>query len=184
MAADDIFAGSGAAWSGPQGTTLPVDIAEMASLDPALVDLGLISEDGLETSFSVDKTVLKDWSGQAVRVLGTSVEITFKLTFLEQTQSVVSQYYGADVTSTDTGSKVDLGQPADAAYAMVIPVEDPATSKLKVYVLPRVEVVDRDDQTIKPDETGYGLTYQALLDPTLGTCGYVLFDEDLTETTS
>ena len=184
MAADDIFAGSGAAWSGPYGTTLPTDIDDMTALDPALVDLGLISEDGLETSFSVDKTVIKDWSGAAVRTLGTSTEITFKLTFLEQTLEVVQQYYGATVETAGTGSKIELGQPADANYAMVIPVEDPSTGKMKVYVLPSVEVVERDDQTIKPDETGYGITYQALLDPTLGSCGYILFDEDLTGTSS
>jgi hypothetical protein len=184
MSADDIFAGSGSCWSGPQGTTLPTDVGDMTSLDSALVDLGLVSEDGLETSFSVDKTVLKDWSGQAVRVFGTSTEITFKLTFLEQTQEVVETYYGADVTATATGSKVEIGQPSDEAHCMVIPTEDPATGKMKIYCLPRVEVKERDDQTIKPDETGYGITFQALLDPTLGSCGYILFDEDLTGTSS
>jgi len=180
MAAEDIFAGSGQALSGPYGTTLPADIDDMSALDPALVDLGLVSEDGLEHAFSVDKTVLKDWAGQAVRVLGTSTEITFKLTFLETNAEVIAHYYGAEVETAGTGSKVTLGQPSDAAYAMVIPVEDPSTGKIKVYVLPRVEVVERDEQTIKPDETGYGITYQALYDPVADSCGYVLFDEDLT----
>jgi hypothetical protein len=182
MAAEDIFAGSGQALSGPYGTTLPTDIDDMTTLDPALLDLGLISEDGLEHAFSVDKTVIRDWSGQPVRAIGTSTEITFKLTYLETNAEVIGHYYGADPVVAGTGSRVDFGQPSDRTYAMVIPVEDPGTGRVKVYVLPRVEVVERDDQTVKPDETGYGITYQALLEPTLGSCGYILFDEDLTGT--
>ena len=177
--ADAIFAGSGQALSGPYGTTLPADIDDMTSLDSALVDLGIVSEDGLEHAFSVDKTIIKDWQGRPVRTIGTSTEITFKLTFLETNAEVLSHYYGNEVEAAGTGSKISLDQPSDPAYAMVIPVEDSSTGNVRVYVLPRVEVMERDDQTVKPDETGYGITYQALYDPTLDSCGYVLYDEDL-----
>lgn len=177
--ADAIFAGSGQCLSGPHATTLPADIDDMTALDPALVDLGIVSEDGLEHAFSVDKTVIKDWQGQPVRTIGTSTEITFKLTFLETNAEVLAHYYGTEVVAAGTGSKITLGQPADPAYAMVIPVQDSSTGSLRVYVLPRVEVMERESQTVKPDETGYGLTYQALYDPDLGSCGYVLYDDNL-----
>lgn len=184
MSADAIFAGSGQCLAGPYGTELPVDIDDMDTLDPALVDLGEVNQDGLEHAFSVDKTVLKNWKGLPVRTLGTSTEITFKLTFLETTKDIVEMYYGAPVVTAGSGSKVDLGQPADESRAMVIPVEDPGTGRVKVYVLPNVVVAERDDQTVKPDEAGYGLTFHALVEPSLGTSGYVLFDEDLTDVAS
>lgn len=177
--AEAIYAGSGQCLSGPYGTTLPADIDDMSSLDPALADLGLVSEDGLEHAFKVDKSVLKDWGGNTVRTLGTSTEITFKLTFLETNAEVLERYYGSPVEAAGTGSKIDLGQPSDPAYAMVIPTEDSATGAIRVYVLPRVEVTDRDDQTVKPDETGYGITFTAMFDADLGSCGYVLYDADL-----
>jgi hypothetical protein len=122
--ADNIFAGSGQCLSGPYGTTLPEDVDEMTALDGALVDLGIVSEDGLEHSFSVDKTLIRDWEGRPVRTIGTATEITFKLTFLETNAEVLERYYGAQVESAGSGVKVTLDQPADPAYAMVIPVED------------------------------------------------------------
>jgi hypothetical protein len=182
--ADLIFAGAGRCLSGPAGTTLPADIDDMASLDPALVDLGIVSEDGLEHAFNPDKTIIKDWNGRPVRTIGTAVEITFKLRFLETNAEVVQHYYGTEVQSAGTGSKVVLGQPSDPATALVIPTEDAATGAMRVYVLPRAEVSDRGDQTVKPDETGYELTFTALYDPDLGSCGYVLYSEDLTALTS
>jgi len=179
MAADDIFAGSGQCLSGPHGTPLPADIGDMSGLDTAMLDLGTVSEDGLEHAFSVDKTVIKDWNGRPVRIIGTSSEISFKLTFLETNAEVLAHYYGATVESTTTGSKITLDQPADVNFAMVIPVEDPSTGKLRVYVLPRVQVMDRESQTVKPDESGFGLTYHAIYDETVGSCGYILFDQDM-----
>lgn len=178
--ADAIFAGSGQCLSGPYGTTLPEEIDEMTALDGALIDLGIVSEDGLEHAFGVDKSVIKDWQGRPVRTVSTATEITFKLTFLETNKAVVERYYGHDVEAAGTGSKVTLDQPSDAAYTMVIPVEDESTGKTRVYVLPRVEVFEREDQTVKPDETGYGLTFQALYDPVADCAGWILYEDDLT----
>lgn len=178
--ANNIYAGSGRCLAGPLGTVLPDDAADLSTLAAAFKDLGEVSEDGLEHSFSVDRTVLKNWAGQPVRALGTSTEITFKLTFLETNKDVLELYYGKPVTAAGTGSKIDLGQPADSPRAMVILTEDKATGRVKAYCLPRVEVAERDDQTVKPDEPDqYGITFHALVDPTLGTSGYILFDNDL-----
>lgn len=179
MGADNIYAASGTCLVGPTGTELPAEIADIN--DPALKDLGEIHEDGLEHSFAADKTTIKNWKGLPVRVIGTSLEITFKLTFLEtRKREVLELFYGAAVTTAGDGSKIMLGQPSDESHVMVIPTEDPGTGKVQSYVLPAVVVADRGSVTVKPDEAGFELTFTALVDPVLGSAGYILFDEDLT----
>lgn len=179
MGADNIFAASGKCLLGPAGTELPAEITDIN--DPALVDLGEVSEDGLEHSFAADKTTIKNWKGLPVRVIGTSLEITFKLTFLEtRKREILELFYGAAVEAAGDGSKIVIGQPSDEARVMVIPTEDPGTGKVQAYCLPAVVVSDRGSVTVKPDEAGFELTFTALVDPTLGSAGYILFDEDLT----
>lgn len=183
MGADQIFAGSGKAYVADYGTaTLPTSVADFeASLDAAFIDLGEVHEDGLEHAFSVDRTVVRNWAGLAVKTIGTATEITFKLKFLEANGDVIGLYYGTPVTTNAGESKLAFGVPADAARALVIPVIDYATGRTKLYVLPRVEVGEREDLTDKPDEpAAYGVTFQALYDEVTGGSGYILFSEDLT----
>lgn len=181
MTAETIHSGSGRAFLAPYGTALPDSTADMASLPVAFIDLGEIHEDGLEHVFSVDKEVIKNWEGVPVKIVSTSSETTFKLTFLETNAEVLKAFYGADiVTDGGTGSKIELGAPADVDYCMVIAVEDKSTSKLKVYTLERVQVADRDSINDKPGQAGYGMTFQALKSPTSGKTGYLLLDDDLT----
>lgn len=174
----DILAGAGKCYAAPYGTDLPSTVAEFnTALDEAFIDLGEISEDGLESAFSVDKTVIRNWKGVAIRALGSQVESTFKLTFLDTNRPVLEQFYGAEIAANGLGgveSKIVLGQPHDKPYALVIPVIDPSTGRTKVYTLPRVEVAERGDITDKPDETGYELTYQALYDDAFGSAGAIL----------
>jgi hypothetical protein len=183
MSADTIFAGDGYCLVGPYGTTLPEDIDDMETVAAALKNLGEVSEDGLEEAFSVDKSTLKNWKGAVVRMLGSSTEITFKLTFLERNKEVLELFYGSVVTSAGAaGSKIVLGQPSDEPRAMVIPMEDPGTGALEVVVAPNVVVSDRGSRTVKPDEAGaYEITFTALGDTSLdGASAYKLYDVDLT----
>lgn len=182
MSADTIFAGDGYCLVGPYGTTLPADIDDMATVAPALVNLGEVSEDGLEEAFSVDKSTLKNWAGVVVRMLGSSTEVTFKLTFLERNKDVLELFYGSAVETAGDGSKIVLGQPSDEPRAMVIMMEDPGTGAQEVVVAPKVVVSDRGSRTVKPDEAGaYEITFTALADASLdGAAAYKLYDADLT----
>jgi hypothetical protein len=180
MGADAIRSGSGRAFLAPYGTAIPDSTDDMVGLDVAFVDLGEVSEDGLEHVFSVDKEVISNWEGDPVKVISTKISATFKLTFLETTQAVLEAFYGADVQSTVDGSKIAIGEAADTDYVMVVSVQDKGTEKLKVYALERVQVMDRDSVSEKPGSAGYGMTFQAMKNPATGLTGVVLFDEDLT----
>lgn len=178
---DTIFSGSGLAYLAPFGTALPTN-AETA-LNAAFISLGEVHEDGLEHAFSVDKEVIRNWDKLPIKTTATSVEATFGLTFLDDNELVVGAFYGSEVVSQSGGfSKVELGKPADQAWALVIVTEDPGTERKRVYALPRVEVSERSDQTVAPGEAGWGLTFTALYDATFGSMGEVLFGDDLTAT--
>lgn len=180
MGAEDIRSGSGRAFLAPYGTALPDDIADMASLPVAYVDLGEVSEDGLDHAFGVDKQVIKNWDGDPVKTVALSAEATFKLTFLETSGDVLRLYYGAEFEEAGTGSKIPIGTPADLDHVMVIVVEDKATGKIKGYSLPRVQCMDRENLSEKPGDAGYGLTFQALKDSVSGKAGWLLLDDDFT----
>ena len=178
MAVQDIFAGHGVAYLAPYNTPLPADADE--ALNAAFVSLGEVSEDGLAHAFTPDKTILKNWAGNDVRVLTTTTSITFGLKFLEDNLRVVELFYGATVNAGTGVSDVALGRPIDQQYAMVIALADGARGKR--YVLPRVEVSEREDKTVAPGEAGWGMTFAALHDPVTGGNGSLQFAWNLAST--
>ncbi|HKE79056.1 MAG TPA: hypothetical protein VKB54_07095 [Solirubrobacteraceae bacterium] len=74
-------AGTGAVYVAPEGTALPVDLAE----PPApFVDVGFVGEDGCSFTFSRDQEEINAWqSAEPVRVLITSEPKTIEFELLE-----------------------------------------------------------------------------------------------------
>lgn len=174
---------NGRAWVAPVGTALPETVSD--ELNGAFVDLGEVSEEGLEHVFSVETGELRNWQGNAVANTVTSADATFKLRFYESIQSVVEVFYGQELASGTGTSSIKIGKPEDTEYALYIGVytgdpTDEATS-IKGYALARVAVGDRESVEEKGDNAGYGITFKALHDDTVGGFGYVLFDEDLAD---
>lgn len=161
----------------PYGTALPDDFDD--ALDAAFVDLGEISEDGLEHVFEVESERIANWAGQTVRLVNKKANATFKMKFLETNEDVVGLFYGAAVTGAAGVSSVAIGDPAPDTRAMVVTVIDGDTEKR--YVLAKVQVSDRGSVPEKGDEAStYELTFEALYDSTVGGYGELQFDNDLT----
>lgn len=178
MAVDDIVAGHGVVYVAPYGTTLPTN--HDASLDAAFKSLGEVSEDGLTHAFTVGAETLRNWEGNIVKTLKSTIDVTFALTFLEDTDRVIELFYGAELSVAGGLSEINLDRPEDIEYAMVIAVTD-GTNEQR-YVLPRVEVMERGDKTINPTSVGWNMTFAALYDPTEQTCGTLQFNRDVSET--
>lgn len=178
MAVDDIVAGHGIVYVAPYGTTLPAD--HNASLNAAFKSLGEVSEDGLTHAFTVGAETLRNWEGNIVRTLKSTIDVTFQLSFLEDTDRVIELFYGAQLSTGGGLSEINLDRPEDVAYAMVIAITDGTLEQR--YVLPRVEVMERGEKTINPTTVGWQMTFAALYDPDEETCGTLQFNRDITET--
>ena len=154
----------------PLGTELPA--TGTAALDAAFIDLGEVSEDGLEHAFSTDYSTVKNWAGSVLRSFNTSTEVTFKLTFLETSADVLSIFYGQTATDADGALDVKISHPEPDPRALVITVID--GDDLKRYCMSNVQVTERGTVNDKNSEaTAYELTFTANFDSELDGFGYL-----------
>ena len=80
----------------PSGTTLPTNYS--TALANTFKNLGLVSSDGIEPNEEVDIERITDMNGDLVYVAASSRYETFKLTFIEINEQVLSTLYGATVS--------------------------------------------------------------------------------------
>ena len=125
---------TGAIYSDPAGAAaLPADAS--AALDPAFVDHGYVSEDGVTESTSRTVEQIRAWQNAAVvRRTTTEGEATYAFTLIETTEANIELYY-ADAVDTATGG------------VRVRPTE---VGVRRPYV---IDVIDGDDfiRTVIPD---------------------------------
>jgi hypothetical protein len=169
--ADNVRVGqTGLCEVAPLGTVLPA--TPDAALDAAFIDLGEVSEDGLEAAFTTDYSTVKNWSGAVLRSFNTSTEVTFKLTFLETNGDVLSLFYGQEAVDTAGNLNVKLSNPNPDPRALVITVIDGA--ELKRYCITNAQVTERGSVMDKNSEaTSYEITFSANYDDALDGFGYL-----------
>lgn len=80
--------------SAPRGTALPAAISD--TLDPAFVDSGYVSEDGLTLTPERSTEAVRDWSGSVVRELLTEFAARLAWAHLETNEQSLKNYMGDD----------------------------------------------------------------------------------------
>lgn len=181
MTASNVkVATNGLCYVAPLGTALPAAYDD--TLNVAFVDLGEVSEDGLERAYETSSEAVRNWRRQPIRNLTTEVTATFKLTFLETNEATVNAYFGSEVaTNAGGGSKITVGQPSNEQQALVISLEDSAFGETTLVVVPRVVATEREAITDSAgDVTGYGVTFMAYYDATIDGLFEVYYPTDLT----
>lgn len=171
LSADNVRVGvTGAAYSGPVGTTAPTDAT--TAVTPR-VDLGYINEDGVTTSYpgAGDSSPIKAWQNSAtVRTIRTPNEDnpTVSFVLLETKLEVVEFALGVTVTQTATEGSYDIDTNATRDYRdVVIDVID--GSEIERAHLPKAIVTEIGDRVYKNDEPiGYQVTIEAERDETAG----------------
>lgn len=161
---------TGAVFKGPTSATAPTGTS--GSPDAAFVDLGFISEDGVEISLpgSGDSTPIKAWQdGTTVRVIRTPSEDnpTWKFQMLETTKATVEEYFGVTVTQTATEGSFEYEVTNRSHGSYVVDVVDGA-ELIRDYV-PYGIVTEVESITLANGEPiGYGVTVEGERDPVLG----------------
>lgn len=148
--------GSGAslAWFAPKGTQMPTSAD--AELDPAFLDPGYITEDGLAKAVSEDSTDIPAYGMSVpVRTLITSSKVTFQLAFLESNPVSLAIYNrlpldGITVDATKGSLDFTEGTARTIEYAAVFDIADGAN--LIRGCVPDLQVTDREDYSIKAGE--------------------------------
>jgi hypothetical protein len=105
---------SGAAFSAPTGTALPVDAT--TALAAAFKNIGYISDEGLTNAITTESESFKAWGGDIVGNAQTSFEDTFAFTALETNLTVLKEYYGIDNASESEGLRDVVHSSADLPY--------------------------------------------------------------------
>lgn len=155
----------------PVGTTAPTD--PYAPWGAGWVDLGSITEDGLNESLNENRQTFKAWGRQdPVRSVVTDRETKFKVTFMQTSALVLSLYYGidqADMTSSGSADTQFLAfnepdSTESMKYALGMDVFDEDYPKR--IVVARAEVTEKGDLSHKSDSVqNYELTFSSLTAP-------------------
>ena len=161
----------GAVSIAPTTTTLPTDAT--TALDPAFVNLGYISEDGMTQGMTRDSEAIKAWGGDTVMTSQTEFEETFTFTLIEALSIDVRKavYGDANVSGTlATGITTVVNSAELGLHAWVVDlVYNGAVSRI---VIPNGKVSEIGDTSyVDGEPVGYEITVTALPD-TSGNCSY------------
>lgn len=121
-------------WVAAKGTTGPTDLT---APPVGFVELGWLSEDGVDESVSQDATTYRAWQGaQIVRRKITSADVTFKIQCLEENATTFGlRYRGQSVTTATAVASVTVkNQTVQDDRAWVIDMVDGEVTKR--YVIP------------------------------------------------
>ena len=155
----------GAIFYAPLGTTLPTNAVD--DLDPAFVNVGYISEDGLTNSNSPESSDLKAWGGDTVLSMQTAKPDSFKFKLLEAKSVDALKYiYGdANVSGTlETGISI-VASSADMDSMVLVVEMELRGGILKRIVIPNCKISAVEDIVYKDnDAVAYGTTVTATPD--------------------
>ena len=84
----------GMAYTAPENTALPATPGE--TLDPAWVEIGAVSEDGITWGTGKDAEPLKNWAKKVVRVIGSDESGNVQVPFIDTTEDTLKTIFGAD----------------------------------------------------------------------------------------
>lgn len=96
----------GYVFSAPVGTTLPQKYDTKASeLDQAFVNLGYVSEDGINNAIDSDSEDYTDMNGDTIESASSTYKETFVFTLVEQKKDTLAEEYGQK-NVTDEGGQI------------------------------------------------------------------------------
>lgn len=149
----------GAVHWAPLGSTLPTDAT--TALDPAFVDLGYVSEDGLVNNNSPESDTVKAWGGDTVLSLQTDRPDTFALTLIEaMNDDVLKAIYGSTNVTVDNDGNVTVkataGEMPSGSWVFDMILKG---GRAKRIVVPNGTISELGEITYKDDEAvGYDIT--------------------------
>jgi hypothetical protein len=166
---------SGHVHVGPLGVTEPTDVT--SPLDPALVELGYTTPDGVTVTPNVEQQDIMVWQSilpVLTPITGMTLEVSFVLAQLNP--DTLSLYFlGDDFTDDGVTARLNINSnPATQERALVVEWTD-NVGDVNRLVIPRAQMTNREALTLtRGQSTNLGLSFKALDDD--GIAGYLLSD--------
>lgn len=153
---NSAYVGIGAAgkvYIAPAGTTLPTTAS--ATLDPAFVNFGYISDAGVVFSESGNSQDLNSWGGQAVKTIKSTYKETVKFTPIEVNADVARATYKNVTVTTENGVTKIVAQHKNEPMPEVVCIIDclPNDVTKTRYIAERAQLTARGDASL----TGTGV---------------------------
>jgi predicted heme/steroid binding protein len=164
--ADNVRVGlNGSIYIAPKGTTAPVDLD--AAWGDGWVDLGYLSDDGVEMSYSTESEDINAWQSLSpVRKVLTGVDMTLGFTAIELKAATITLYFPSATLTTVSGTVNKLSIPAaPAPDERAIGLEWIDGDIKNRLIIARGEVTDREAITLaRSGAVGLGMTVSAYAD--------------------
>jgi hypothetical protein len=157
LTADNVVVGiTGRVYVAPTTAAAPTDSTTALAVD--YVDLGYVSQDGVNFSTDRSTSQIRSWQGaDLVREVVTEATVTYSFMLLETTEAVIEAYFGNAIVD----GKVSLNPSSTGGKkSFVIDVVD-GDKGIRHYI-PSGEVLSIEAQSItNGDALGYGITVTA-----------------------
>lgn len=164
--ADNVRVGlNGSVYIAPKGTTAPTDLT--TAWPAGWVDLGYLSDDGVEMSYSTETEDINAWQSLSpVRKVLTGVDMTLGFTAIELKTATMTLYFPSATMTDVAGTVHKLSIPAapepDERAIGLEWVDGDITNRL---IIARGEVTDRESITFaRSGAVGLGMTVSAYAD--------------------
>lgn len=147
--ADNVRVGlNGSIYIAPKGTTAPADLT--TAWPAGWVDLGYLSDDGVEMSYSTETEDINAWQSLSpVRKVLTGVDMTLGFTAIELKTSTVTLYFPSSTMTEVTAGVNKLSIPAaPTADERAIGLEWTDGDIVNRLIVARGEVTNRDSITL------------------------------------
>jgi len=167
-------AGAGHVFIAPEGTALPTDLG---ALDPAFVDLGYVTTDGVGFTFSRESDDLDSWQADKIRVLASREPATIGFSLMQTSADIMVVAMGGGTVSLASAGVYRYDPPIHTNLTRAMVVEFDDGGKKYRYCIPRIQV--EGDVSYTLTRTGaltYPLTF-GLLDASPSKY-FILTDDD------
>ena len=154
---------AGGIYAGPTTATVPTDAT--TGLDPDIVGLGYVSDQGLTNGIAMTTSDITAWGGDTVLTVRTSRTETFTWSFIETNALVMAQVYGPDNVTESDGDLTVLHTNDELPNQLYVFEIAMTGNKVKRIVVPNGKITEISDVSyVDGDPIAYGVTLNCFPD--------------------
>ena len=159
---------TGVVFVGDKTSKLPTD--GTSALDTTFLNVGYISDKGIENEANIKATNVQEMGGTTVLTVISSYSETYAFTMNETNASSLSLRYGAGNVKTGTDGTITIDHAIPDGEALPVVIEIPMTNgKIKRILIPEASLSDMEKINYSSGEAiGYGVTLAAAASDQIG----------------